>query len=197
MGIVEISCRSGRKYSLEAMSAGEVVIYSDTTGEMFLVVECDGRWLHGMDVFDSIAREFSVMRTLLEGVLADVTQRGEALVLVPDSTCYDGRGVELPLQFGYMTGGRMMNLNGMEIEIEPARICVDVSASTTICCTMRYRRGETVDSRVLRLGSGTGFCEAIANATKRIGGMLDDMQDIEETLYERLCVSDEWSGHED
>ena len=194
MKTIEITCKSGRKYSLEAMSSDEVIVYSDTTGDMFLVVELgrNSGSMHGMEVFDAVTRELEIVCMLLKDMIHGVNERAEAMFLIPDSMDYDGKGVELVVQFGYMTGGRRMNLHDMGVSIKPVRICVDLDCNVTICCDMEYKRGEESDSRNLRLGSGKGFDEALFNARKRIGGMYADIQEIEESLYERLCVSGEW-----
>lgn len=198
---VEIPCKSGRSYFIDTISGNEFILFFDN-GWMALVVVTDHDHRHGIALFEAITVDIEAMRRILGEMLENVKSRGEELILKPDSTKYDGTGVEVGQQFGYMTGGfatrgRRVNLHDMNVTVEPARICVDSDCNVTICCMLNYQRGDEYDSRNIRLGSGKGFDEAFSNAMKRISGMIDDMQDVEEELYERICVSEEWGLEDD
>ena len=109
-------------------------------------------------------------------------------------------GVELPLQFGYMTAGRIVNLNAIHVSLSPIMALMDPSGWITLCSEMSYDYhlppGGRVshwgrdfsDRRLIRIGTGRTFDKAVSNARQRIGGLLSDIGDIKHYLFNQLCL---------
>lgn len=145
----------------------------------------------GMEIFDTVATETSVVHTILSQFLKEVDKRRDG-ILVLDGTDYDGTGVELPMQFGFMTIGMLMNISEMSTRVLPAKVFSDVDGHVTICSDMEYVRKKNgqvfTDKRMIRLGSGLGFEEALANARGRLEGLMSDIRGIEELVFESYCT---------
>lgn len=187
-----IKCRSKKEYSF-VMWNGECNFHCMPDSTEFLTVvslkpmEFTEHDIYGAEIFDTIIKETKIMsgiyKSFLDGVLKKETE-----FIVPDCFNYDGTGVELRLQCGYMTAGYRMNLSDMTISILPTKVFADLECNVTICAEMEYERKDKKDIRNIRLGSGKGFDEALSNAKTRINGLLGDVADIEEWLFEELYV---------
>lgn len=204
-----MKCRKVGDYSVEMESIGgwsnelTVTRNSDGMPVLFAIIQKDeenqtvgsatARWkrkptqLSSMEVFDIVAMETLTMRNILSRLLDEV-KKTEAGFITIDSMNYDGTGVELGMQFGYMTGGKKTNLSTMSVEVSPAMVFSDVDGNVTLCCTMKYTRNGKGDERLVRLGSGKGVDEAVSNAKRKMESMIEGMNRIDEYLFDRLCI---------
>jgi len=205
---ISMKCRKVGDYSVEMCSIGwwdefTVTRNSDGMPVLFVILQKDeenptimnttARWrmqpaqLSGMDVFDIIATETLTMRNILSRILGAVKERESGFITI-DSMNYDGTGVELEAQFGYMTGGEKTNLSTMSVEVSPVLVFADVDCNVTLCCVMTYTRNGKGDERLVRIGSGKGVDEAVSNAKRRIESITEGMNRIDEYLFGRLCI---------
>jgi hypothetical protein len=207
---ISIKCRKVGDYSVEICSIGwwdefTVTRNSDGMPVLFVILNKEdednptmmsatARWrrmqptpLSEMDVFDIIATETLTMRNILSRILGAVKERESGFITI-DSMNYDGTGVELEAQFGYMTGGEKTNLSTMSVEVSPVLVFADVDCNITLCCVMTYTRDGKGDERLVRLGSGKGVDEAVSNAKRRIESIIEGMNRIDEYLFGRLCI---------
>lgn len=188
----KIDCTSGSKYDLFLSDCdGEMFIQhrSWNDGMDFLLVEIGRNVYTGLEAFEVLSRELGAMTESL-GCLRTGVDSLAGGFLIPDSTSYDGRGVELPLQYGFMTCGNRRNLSEFEIAYGSTALHFDLDCNATICCAMKSRLPDRGWNEVdIRLGSGKGFDEAYANAVKRIESLVSDCREIEEWAYDRLCLA--------
>ena len=181
---------------MEHMGMNELVITTD--GGDFLLVkitdEDDYSYPSGIEIFDVFSKQLSIVTKLLNDILNSINERDSGFLFI-DDMYYDGRGVELSEQFGYMTTGSITNMSELDASVSPIKVCCDIDANVTILCDMDYsypKRGEKKRERAtrkLRIGSGKGADEAFANARKRINALLDDIHEIEEWLFDKFYIS--------
>lgn len=197
-----MKCKKVGDYSVEIFSIGwwdeftEFTVKRNSDGMPVLFVMLNKKDDHsspfpnvlsGMEVFDAVVTETSTMRSILSRLLDAVKEKETGFVTI-DSMDYDGTGVELGAQFGYMTGGENTNLSTMSVEVSPVMVFSDVDCNVTLCCTMKYTRNGKGDERLVRLGSGKGVDEAVSNAKRRMESMTEGMNRIDEYLFDRLCI---------
>ncbi len=178
----------GDEFLITRKSDGEMILYAELKSKRALSF-LDDTALSGIEAFDLIARETETMRRILSDILEEVRKKESGFIMI-DSTSYDGTGVELAAQFGYMTGGMKVNLSSMSTKTSNVMIFSDVDCNVTLCCIMTYWRKDEKDERLVRIGSGKGVDEAIFNAKNRIANLIEGMNLIDEYLFNRLCIGE-------
>jgi hypothetical protein len=205
---ISMKCRKVGDYSVEMDSIGwwnEFIVTRNSDGMpvLFVIFQKDeenpsmkratAKWkrkptqLSGMEVFDIVATETLTMRNILSRLFNAVKKVDDGFRVI-DSMDYDGTGVELEAQFGYMTGGKKTNLSTMSVEVSSVMVFSDADCNVTLCCVMTYTRNGKGDERLVRIGSGKGVDEAVSNAKRRIESITEGMNRIDEYLFGRLCI---------
>ena len=179
---------NGGRY-LFRLSSCDATLLDESDGSMFLYIPLEmSSCMRSIDVFESIARETSAMAGLLSMARDLVSARDTDGLMIPDGVGYDGKGVELRLLFGYMTGGSLNRLSGMNAKWSHIKVMAWENGDVALTARLHYSIGNTEDSRDVRIASGFGMDEAFRNAYCRLDGLLADIRAIEESLFGDFCI---------
>ena len=187
----------GRKYTLRGyvmeLYPMDFVVWHGDSGNCFLNVNIHGYDLHGLDMYERIGHELVVMHHLVLSLSTFLDERiGRDAIVIPDRTDKDLRGVELKYQFGYMTGGMLVNLSEMHAVFKPVQLVATDDGYVTLCSSIEYEnKYHDKESRLVRIGSGLGVDEAVCNARGRLSSLIEDIDSIDEFVFNEMVLKNQ------
>lgn len=187
----------GRKYSLRGyvveLYPMDFVVWHGDSGHCLLNVNIHGYDLHGLDMYERIGHELGVMHNLVSSLSTLLDERiGRDAIVIPDRTDKDLRGVELKHQFGYMTGGMLVNLSEMHAVFKPVQLVATIDGYVTLCSSIEYEnRYCDKESRLVRISSGLGVDEAVCNARGRLSSLIEDIDSIDEFVFNEMVLKNQ------